>query len=199
MTAPLVALKTQFAGRDSNRPSVASSADDEARTESEDRASTVARRYRMGLGTRSGVTPETGAASQRHSPDTLRDRDHQTSRSTAPRPDVPASRIVGLQKWEGRITTVENDVITAELTPLDHEGPTLLADFDLDLLTPDDGAVEPGDLVYLTVRTVRGRGNSKSVTSSLRLKRMGRWSESELQRVRDRARTKWESIHQHAQ
>jgi hypothetical protein len=87
--------------------------------------------------------------------------------------------ILGMNKWEGRIIEIEDGLFSAELTPLDHEGPTLVADFDLKLLAPDDTLVRPGDVVYLTVRTVREFGYV-TTTSGLRLRRVARWSESEL-------------------
>jgi hypothetical protein len=108
-------------------------------------------------------------------------------------PPGPREQIVGLRKWAGVIQVIEDDLLTVELAPLDHEGPTLLADFDLDLLAPDDTAAGVGDVVYLTTRIVRGRWGHKEVTSHLRLRRVGRWSREELREIHnqalDRART----------
>ncbi len=107
---------------------------------------------------------------------------------------IVSARIAGMQKWEGRVLEVLEGVITAELSPLDHEGGTLLADFDADLLTPDDEVVQAGDIVYLTVRTVSERGAYKTKTSALRLRRIGKWSEEELTVARNRARQRLESF-----
>lgn len=92
-------------------------------------------------------------------------------------------RVVGLKKWEGSILEVADGLITVELTPFDHEGPELIADFDADLLGEDADSVAPGDIVYLTTRTVQGARGYPYRTSSLKLRRPGRWSERELREV----------------
>jgi hypothetical protein len=102
-------------------------------------------------------------------------------------PSGPNQHVVGLRKWVGVIQDIEDGVLTIELEPLDHEGPTLLGDFDLDLLAPDDAAAVPGDVVYLTTRMVRGRWGHKEVTSHLRLRRAGQWSREELRELHDQA------------
>lgn len=77
---------------------------------------------------------------------------------------------------------------------MDHDGTTLLADFDVELLAPDDEVVQAGDIVYLTVRTVSERGSYKTKTSALRLRRVGKWSDEELALARERARRRLESF-----
>lgn len=46
--------------------------------------------------------------------------------------------ILGMRKWEGRVIEIGDDLLTAELVPLDHDGPILRADFDIDLLDMED-------------------------------------------------------------
>jgi hypothetical protein len=111
--------------------------------------------------------------------------------STAPPRSRPDELVTGLKKWTGVIQQVEAGLFTAELLPLDHEGPSLLADFDLNLLAPDDTAVGIGDVIYLTTRYVqaydrRGRGY-QTATTQVRLRRLGQWSEKELTEIERQA------------
>jgi hypothetical protein len=99
-----------------------------------------------------------------------------------------------MQKWEGRVTEVADGFLTAEVEPLDHDGPALTADFTVDLLGPDEANVRVGDIVYVTVRTVIGPRRNKTSTSTLRLKRAGKWTEPELVAAKDRARRRHESL-----
>jgi len=110
----------------------------------------------------------------------------RTASTTSP-PSRTAELVTGLKKWTGVIQEIEAGLFTAELLPLDHEGPSLLADFDLNLLAPDDAAVGIGDVIYLTTRYVRaydrrGRGY-QTATTQVRLRRLGQWSESELREI----------------
>lgn len=114
-------------------------------------------------------------------------------------PGAPAFTIVGMLKWEGRITDIEDGLLTAELVPLDHDGPTLHADFVLSLLAPDDTVARVGDVVYLTARTVVNPGGYRTHTSTLRLKRTGKWTQSELDAIRDKAREKLRSFLQYVE
>jgi hypothetical protein len=112
------------------------------------------------------------------------------------RPVLPNFRVSGMQKWEGRITEVNDATLTAELTPLLDEGVTVTGDIDLDLLSPEED-VQPGDVVYVTVRTVIGPSGHRTRTSSVRLRRLGRWTEEEISRVRSRARERLKSLEQY--
>jgi hypothetical protein len=100
--------------------------------------------------------------------------------TSAARSAVPMS-IMGMHKWSGRIVEIDGDILTAELTPVDHNGPAVLADFQLsDLDADEDEEVQVGDLFYLAVRTIRDRGRRRTRTSTLLLRRLGRWSADEL-------------------
>jgi hypothetical protein len=87
-----------------------------------------------------------------------------------------------MQKWEGRVLEVGSNVFTAELDPFDHTGPTVIADFDNYLLSEQIGTVQAGDLFYLTVRTILDRGRPTR-TSSLRPRRLGKWTADELRAI----------------
>jgi len=61
--------------------------------------------------------------------------------------------------------------------------PLPFADFDMDLLGPDSSSAEPGDIIYLTTRTVRDANGYPYQTSSLKLRRPGPWGEDELREI----------------
>jgi hypothetical protein len=92
------------------------------------------------------------------------------------RPD----RVVGLKRWTGLILNIKDDLLTVELTPTDHEGPTFYTEFDLSLLAPDEAIAQAGDIVYLTKRFVQASSGYSTVTTQLRLRRTGQWSEKEV-------------------
>lgn len=97
------------------------------------------------------------------------------SRVTA-EPTIQPSRITGMEKWDGRILEVDEEFFSAELTPFEG-GEQVIADFPRDLLPDDD--INAGDVIYVTARTVAFRGGP-SRTSSVRLRRLGTWTESEI-------------------
>lgn len=101
-------------------------------------------------------------------------------------------RVLGLRKWEGRITEISDGLLTVELTPADHDGPELVADFDTALLGPDSSSAAPGDILYLTTRTIRDASGYLYQTSSLKLRRPGPWGEGELGEIREAAQRRAE-------
>lgn len=103
-------------------------------------------------------------------------------------------RITGLAKWEGLIINVDEGLLTAELTPIDHDGPRLVADFETQLLGEDSQNVDRGDVFYLTVRTVKDESGYPSRTEHLRLRRLGLWSEEEIASLRVEARAQLEQL-----
>jgi hypothetical protein len=100
----------------------------------------------------------------------------------------PSELIVGLKKWIGVVQGIEEGIFTAELSPIDHEGPVFLADFDLELLAPDEEAVEAGDVVYLTTRYVRAAQGYSTATTQVRLRRPGLWTQEEVAEIHESAR-----------
>jgi len=105
----------------------------------------------------------------------------ESSPSVVPlkRPD----RVVGLRRWTGLIVEIANDMLTVDLMPAGHDGRRFRADFELSLLSPDDEAAEPGDVVYLTTRFVRAPSGYSTVTTDLRLRRAGQWSQDEVAEI----------------
>lgn len=117
-----------------------------------------------------------------------------TGSGTVPR-SAPLAHIAGLNKWSGRIVEVDDDTFTAELSPLNHQGPVVLADFKLSDLDADENEpIEPGDLFYLAVRTVRERGRRVSRTSTLLLRRLGKWSADEIIASYEAAKAEQQSL-----
>jgi hypothetical protein len=93
---------------------------------------------------------------------------------------VGRSRITGLDKWEGKVLEVDGEIFTAELYPIDREGMPITADFDLELLGSDAATIVPGDVFYLSVRTVKVQGTRPTRTENLRLRRLGRITTDEV-------------------
>jgi len=114
-------------------------------------------------------------------PDVVPNRQESAARPSA-------EVIVGLKKWEGRILEISDELLTVELTPSDHDGPELVADFNAALLGPDSSSAALGDIIYLTTRTVRDATGYPYQTSSLKLRRPGAWGEDELREITDIAK-----------
>lgn len=108
----------------------------------------------------------------------------------------PIQTVTGLNKWEGKILSVEGESFTAELYALDREAMPITADFDLELLGSDSASVAPGDVFYLSVRTVKSRGMRPTVTESLRLRRLGRITHRDVQDVYAKADALMEHLEQ---
>ena len=136
----------------------------------------------------SRTAPTDAVASRTANQDTPPSRTSPTQATPARR---PGELVTGLKKWVGVIQEIEDGFFTAELSPLDHEGPDLLADFDVNLLAPDDEFVTVGDVVYLTTRYVHDYGNGgrgyNTSTTQIRLRRLGVWSQEELSQIEDQA------------
>lgn len=104
--------------------------------------------------------------------------------------------VTGLDKWEGKILSVDDGLFTAELYPIDREGIPITADFDLMLLGSDAGNAVPGDVFYLSVRTVKARGARPTRTETLRLRRLGRITQEEVQAMYAKADALMERLEQ---
>jgi hypothetical protein len=83
-------------------------------------------------------------------------------------------------------------LLTVELTPADHDGPELVADFDMALLGPDSSSAASGDILYLTTRTIRDASGYPYQTSSLKLRRPGPWGKDELREIQEAAQRRAE-------
>lgn len=95
--------------------------------------------------------------------------------------EPPLDRVVGRQKWLATVAAVYDDIVELELES-DDGGPGLVADFPLELFAEDEPM--PGDVAYVTVRTVKGWRGQPSRTVSARLRRVGRWTQEELGEIR---------------
>lgn len=106
-----------------------------------------------------------------------------------PRRSAPALyRVSGLSTWTGRVVDIDDDLFTAELVPdASTGGPVVLADFGVTSVGADADGLTVGDVVYVTSRTVRAPHGGRIETSSIRLRRLGKWTESEVADIQDRA------------
>lgn len=97
-------------------------------------------------------------------------------------------RIWGVKKWSGIILKIVDGLMTVELTPLDHDGSSFQANFELQALSPDEENVRPGDVVYLTTKMIRSSGYGTTVAAELRARRVGVWTNRELVEIERLAR-----------
>lgn len=109
------------------------------------------------------------------------------------RPSSPAVRVQGMRKWHGRVVDREDEFFTAELVP-DHPGPTVLADFEVGQLGEPDVSV--GDVVYFTVRMVLSPSGYPTRTSAIRLRRLGLWTQEQVDRIQAEAAADFEDFSQ---
>jgi ribosomal protein S1 len=91
-----------------------------------------------------------------------------------------------MDKWEGTVTDVDDEFFTVRLVP-HGDGTEVIADFPCDLIADDDLRI--GDVVYVTVRTIQSIGGPKR-TSAVRLRRLGRWTQAEIEAQKARAKAR---------
>jgi hypothetical protein len=102
--------------------------------------------------------------------------------------------IKGMQKWEGRVLEVDDDIFTAELKPLQGDtSSTLTTEFRTRVLDTGDERLEPGDVFYVTVRPVRKRG-LMTTEYSLHLKKPGNWTASDVAQIQERADNRFRNL-----
>jgi hypothetical protein len=111
----------------------------------------------------------------------------------APERPTASDFVKGMEKWEGRVISVDDEFFTAELTPItDPQDPVVQADFSRELI---DETIEAGDVVYVTVRTVTDeRGHWPTRTAVVRRRRLGRWSAADVERIAERGRELFEIL-----
>lgn len=109
-------------------------------------------------------------------------------------------RIVGMSKWTGRIVSVdlEQRLFTAEIRSetAGTANEVLLADFTVDVLG-DDEPLEAGDLIYVTSRVVRRKGNLRTTTTSVRRRRLGRWTSEQVETQQTAATARLKQAEEH--
>ncbi|WP_156364395.1 hypothetical protein [Curtobacterium sp. Leaf261] len=96
-------------------------------------------------------------------------------------PFVPSSyRVDALKSWTGVVRELDREFFVAELEdPSDNS--TFMAEFERSQLGFDED-LTLGDVVYVTVRSVNSQfGPSK--TTSIRMRRLGRWTQAELDSI----------------
>ncbi|MFD3447053.1 hypothetical protein ACFDTO_20845 [Microbacteriaceae bacterium 4G12] len=97
-------------------------------------------------------------------------------------------RVSDISTWTGRVVDVDDDIFTAELTPDERTpGAIVLADFARGLVVDVDEPLQVGDVVYVTTRMVRAPHGGRSETSSVRLRRLGKWTAEDVSRLSARA------------
>lgn len=103
-------------------------------------------------------------------------------------------RVSDLQIWTGYVTAVDDDVAQMRLMSDDPQQVELVGEFDVALV--GDDPVEPGDVVYVTSRTVIGQTGYRQHTTTIRRQRIGRWTAEEMREVRQRAQDRAEAMRQ---
>jgi hypothetical protein len=87
------------------------------------------------------------------------------------------------------VIDLDGEFFTAELTPdANTPGGPVVADFRTELLDEPEGTIKVGDLIYVTSRQVRNPHGQKNETSSVRLRRLGRWTKEDVQRFEQQGR-----------
>jgi len=105
------------------------------------------------------------------------------------------TRVADLETWSGRVADIDGEVFMALLTS-NGSGAHLTAEFDVAQIGEHE-ELAVGDLIYVTVRTVLSRTGYPMKTSSVRLRRLGRWTARELETVAQRAQEEkqaWEGL-----
>jgi hypothetical protein len=84
-------------------------------------------------------------------------------------------------RWEGTVQEIFGDYFEALLIPVDEQGLEVVADISTQFVDQDDLAVlAPGAAFYLTVGRHSTRGRRQVTTQSLRFRRLGKWSEEDV-------------------
>jgi hypothetical protein len=119
--------------------------------------------------TQSSIRPDTGAP--------LGDRITGRVVPVTPnvRPEGPA--VVVTQEWEGVVVEVSEGLFSATIRPLDEVEPEFVVDIAMERVENEDLAlVVPGAPLYLTIGFLRRGQGRKSQLSSIRFRRLPRWS-----------------------
>lgn len=104
----------------------------------------------------------------------------------------PTSRVDGMRRWDGHVLEVSAEFVVAELTLVDGDGPAVVADFPAHLFGSDQIAV--GDGLYVTSREILGVGRRRNTTTSVRLRRLGKWTTDDLEMIEKRARERAQAL-----
>jgi hypothetical protein len=88
-------------------------------------------------------------------------------------------------RWEGRVLATSNGTLVVELSRLDSDSPTLLADLPTSLLGTDLSSAAVGDILDLSVGTVRDENGHLARAFSLKLRQLVRLGEDEFRLIGD--------------
>ena len=96
---------------------------------------------------------------------------------TEPLPKVTAPHVRVTQNWEGVVTEVADQFFSARIAPLADGGPEFVVDIAMDRVDDDDlPLVVPGAPLYLTIGFMSLGVGRKSQLTTIRLRRLPRWS-----------------------
>jgi len=101
--------------------------------------------------------------------------------------------ILGVEKWEGKVIEVDNEIFTAELKPLGSKDRATPLTSEFRMKVFEGKRVEPGDTFYLTAQDVRLRG--LLITAySFHIRKPGNWTVSDLDDIQARTRQRLELL-----
>lgn len=106
-----------------------------------------------------------------------------------PQHEFPQSRFIPLQKWEGIVLQVTDEVFVGRLLDLMHHSPDEEAEFPLEEVPPGDSAlVEPGAIFYWNIGYLETRSGQRIRASVIRFRRLPVWTSEELEDARRKAK-----------
>jgi hypothetical protein len=108
-------------------------------------------------------------------------------------PDV--STAVIKDRWEGVVEQVAKDHFVARLISLTEDAPPIVAEFDREILNPDDEElVVVGSRFYVNTGFVPTGSNRRRKVSAVRFRRLPPWRAEELQAAMARARKRLDAL-----
>lgn len=100
---------------------------------------------------------------------------------------IPRVRVT--ENWEGVVTEVGDQLFSAKIAPLTRDGPEFIVDIGIDRVDDDDlPLVVPGAPLYLTIGFIPVGVGRKSQLSTVRLRRLPRWTHVDREGWLERAR-----------
>jgi hypothetical protein len=100
----------------------------------------------------------------------------------------PAVKVKVSRRWEGSVLEVDEGFFEAKLTPISDGGPDVIADISVaDIAADDMPLLRPGAPLHVTAGHVRLPGGRVIHTSTVQLRRLGRWRSEEIALLEERA------------
>lgn len=98
----------------------------------------------------------------------------------------PREIFIALQKWEGYVTEVKEDVFCARLIPIVGEGTEQIAEIYIEEVdNPDREMIEPGAVFYWTIG-YNDKPSGRQRASIIRFRRLPIWTQSDINAASDR-------------